>query len=472
MPSTSPGDSSRKRPYVSRISENSSVLRHSARRAIDTALRDPEHRLQTSVASDRGAPSAREKNSSEHVRAAVGHCRAPRVMLAVATNPAPIKTVRWASRCEALCVDTGAKITEELCDSRSRIRTEATQQLREARALAHQQAATSLCERGLRAAELAEEHGKLKDAEMILAAIVTQLRRRLAAPEIASWLDRQRLRLASIDAEIRDETEEHGRLRRRLTSSVSANDGQRMLETPVLIRTKSLEELQADEDELGVPEGEGASSRAPGTPEPAGCQLLPPRRRVENDENVAPGEDETPAACDVVASASPERDGDSSDTGGAHGRADLRDGEGVDTAGADVAPEEAPPEGDTVTDRASSSSPLAPNEVALMARACFAQSRVHTLRGRREEAETAREAGATYARMCTHVFGDTDEADRIRSGSPVGGREREGERGGGGGKRPREEDEEEEADATTTGKSAKKESLGRVDAAPREGVFA
>ena len=111
-----PGDSSRKRPYVSRISENSSVLRHSARRTIDTALRDPEHRLQTSVASDRGAPSAR-KNSSEHVRAAVGHCRAPCVMLAVATNPAPIKTVRWASRCEALCVDTGAKITEELCDS-------------------------------------------------------------------------------------------------------------------------------------------------------------------------------------------------------------------------------------------------------------------------------------------------------------------------------------------------------------------
>ena len=411
------------------------------------------------------------------MRAAVGHCRAPCVMLAVATNPAPIKTVRWASRCEALCVDTGAKITEELCDSPSRIRTEATQQLREARALAHQQAATSLCERALRAAELAEEHGKLKDAEMILAAIVTQLRRRLAAPEIASWLDRQRLRLASIDAEIRDKTEEHRRLQRRLMSSVSANGGQRMLETPVLIRTKSLEELQADEDELGVPEaegaeGEGAPSRAPGTPEPVGRQLLPPRRRVENDENAAPAEDETHAACDVVASASLERDGDSSDAGGAHGRADLRDGEGAVPA-TDVAPEEAPSEGDPGADRASSSSsPLAPNEVALMARACFAQSRVHTLRGRREEAETAREAGATYARMCTHVFGDTDEADCIRSGSPVGGREREGERGGGGGKRPREEDEEEEADATTTGKSAKKESLGRVDAAPREGVFA
>lgn len=471
MPSTSPGDSSRKRPYVSRISENSSVLRDTAKRAIDTAPRDSEHRLQTSVASDRvhRQPGKKTPLSTCAPPSRVLHCRAPSVMLAVATNPAPIKTVRWASRCEALCVDTGAKITEELCDSRSRIRSEATQQLREARALAHQQAATSLCERGLRAAELAEEHGKLKDAEMILAAIVTQLRRRLAAPEIASWLDRQRLRLASIDAEIRDETEEHGRLRRRLTSSVSANDGQRMLETPVLIRTKSLEELQADEDELGVPEGEGASSRAPGTPEPAGCQLLPPRRRVENDENVAPGEDETPAACDVVASASPERDGDSSDTGGAHGRADLRDGEGVDTAGADVAPEEAPPEGDPVADRASSSSPLAPNEVALMARACFAQSRVHTLRGRREEAETAREAGATYARMCAHVGAADEETDGIGSGSG-GGREREGERGGG--KRPREEEEEEEADATTTGKSAKKESLGTVDAAPREGVFA
>ena len=51
------------------------------------------------------------------------------------------------------------------------------------------------------------------------------------------------------------------------------------------------------------------------------------------------------------------------------------------------------------------------------------------------------------------------ESDRGREG-----REREGERGGG--KRPREEEEEEEADATTTGKSAKKESLGTVDAAP------
>ena len=381
-------------------------------------------------------------------------------MLAVATNPAPIKTVRWASRCEALCVDTGAKITEELCDSPSRIRTEATQQLREARALAHQQAATSLCERGLRAAELAEEHGKLKDAEMILAAIVTQLRRRLAAPEIASWLDRQRLRLASIDAEIRDETEERGRLQRRLMSSVSANGGQRMLETPVMIRTKSLEELQADEDELGVPEG--APSSAPRTPEPVVGQLLPPRREVENDENAAPGGDETPAACDVVvAAASPERDGDErGDTG--------HDGGGAVPA-ADVASEEAPSEHHPVADRASS-----PNEVALMARACFAQSRVHTLRGRREEAETAREAGATYARMCAMLY-----ADGFGTGSPVGEHEqREGERcDGGGGKRRREEAEEEEeeddADATTTGKSAKKESLGRVeDAAPREGVFA
>ena len=104
-----------------------------------------------------------------------------------------------------------------------------------------------------------------------------------------------------------------------------------------------------------------------------------------------------------------------------------------------------------------------------MARACFAQSRVHTLRGRREEAETAREAGATYARMCALVGAADEETDGIGSGSG-GGREREGERGGG--KRPREEDEEEEADATTTGKFAKKESLGTVDAAPREGVFA
>ena len=411
------------------------------------------------------------KKLFQDVRAALGHCRAPCVMLAVATNPAPIKTVRWASRCEALCVDTGAKITEELCDSPSRIRTEATQQLREARALAHQQAATSLCERGLRAAELAEEHGKLKDAEMILAAIVTQLRRRLAAPEIASWLDRQRLRLASIDAEIRDKTEERRRLQRRLMSSVGANGGQRMLETPVMIRTKSLEELQADEDELGVPEGagaegEGAPSRAPGTPEPVGSQLLPPsKRRVENDENAAPGRDETSAACDVVvAAASPERDGDEKgDTGGAHGRAD-RDGA---VPAADVAPKEAPTEGDPVADKISLSPavspPLAPNEVALMARACFAQSRVHTLRGRREEAETAREAGATYARMCAQLCGDgaDDDADGFGTGSGfVGERERRtpGERGVSDGGKRRREEEEEEDDAespTTTGKSTK-----------------
>ena len=314
-------------------------------------------------------------------------------MLAVATNPAPIKTVRWASRCEALCVDTGAKITEELCDSPSRIRTEATQQLREARALAHQQAATSLCERGLRAAELAEEHGKLKDAEMILAAIVTQLRRRLAAPEIASWLDRQRLRLASIDAEIRDKTEERRRLQRRLMSSVGANGGQRMLETPVMIRTKSLEELQADEDELGVPEaegaeGEGAPSRAPGTPEPVDPPIVTPVKEAggkRRERGSGPRRD--------FRGVRRRRRGRVSGEGR---RREGRRGRRSRTRGSRRRrrhPRRGAVRGRPWRRASSSSSPLAPNEVALMARACFAQSRVHTLRGRREEAETAHTEG-------------------------------------------------------------------------------
>ena len=124
-------------------------------------------------------------------------------MIAVAARtPAPIKTVRWASSCEALILDTGAVEREELCDSPSSIRLEATQQLREARAFVHRQAATSLCERGLRAAELAEEHGRLKDAELILGAIVAQLRRRMATQEIATWMEQQRRRLATVDADL------------------------------------------------------------------------------------------------------------------------------------------------------------------------------------------------------------------------------------------------------------------------------
>ena len=259
-------------------------------------------------------------------------------------------------------------------------------------------------------------------------------------------------------------------------SSVSANGGQRMLETPVLIRTKSLEELQADEDELGVPEaegaeGEGAPSRAPGTPEPVGRQLLPPRRRVENDENAAPAEDETHAACDVVASASLERDGDSSDAGGAHGRADLRDGEGAVPA-ADVAPKRRHP-------RSTRRGPRVVVVVAARAERGGADGPRVFRSEQGAHAEGTEGGGGDGARGGGDVREDVHtrfwrhrRSGLHQIGVPGGGREREGERGGGGGKRPREEDEEEEADATTTGKSAKKESLGRVDAAPREGVFA
>ena len=215
-------------------------------------------------------------------------------MIAVAARtPAPIKTVRWASSCEALILDTGAVEREELCDSPSSIRLEATQQLREARAFVHRQAATSLCERGLRAAELAEEHGRLKDAELILGAIVAQLRRRMATQEIATWMDRQRRRLATVDAEIERKTEEHRRRRAAEMAALNAKGGPRMLEMPVLVRTPSLEELQADDDELDVPAE--AATVVPGTP-PGMAQLLTRISSQRNDENVAPSDEDTPAA--------------------------------------------------------------------------------------------------------------------------------------------------------------------------------
>ena len=359
-------------------------------------------------------------------------------MIAVAARtPAPIKTVRWASSCEALILDTGAVEREELCDSPSSIRLEATQQLREARAFVHRQAATSLCERGLRAAELAEEHGRLKDAELILGAIVAQLRRRMATQEIATWMDRQRRRLATVDAEIERKTEEHRRRRAAEMAAVNAKGGPRMLEMPVLVRTPSLEELQADDDELDVPAE--AATVVPGTP-PGMAQLLTRISSQHNDENVAPSDEDTPArACDVADTTSPEREED--DDAKARGEDAKAEDERADVTPADAS-----------FDQPTQLAADAPDEVALMARACYAQSRVHTLRGRWEEADAAREMGSVYARMCAAPAEAVPEKNFREEGndSPVVG------------KRDRETDAVE-----TTGKAAKVSdgTSGRVEVA-------
>ena len=367
-------------------------------------------------------------------------------MIAVAARtPAPIKTVRWASSCEALILDTGAVEREELCDSPSGIRLEATQQLREARAFVHRQAATSLCERGLRAAELAEEHGRLKDAELILGAIVAQLRRRMATQEIATWMEQQRRRLATIDAEIERKTEEHRRRRAALMAALNAKGGPRMIEMPVLVRTPSLEELQADDDELDVPAE--AATVVPGTP-PGMAQLLTRISSRHNDENVAPNDEDTPArACDVADTTSPEWDeDDDAKAGGEDAKAEDEDEKAEDER-ADFTPADASFDQVLAAD--------APDEVALMARACYAQSRVHTLRGRWEEADSAREMGSVYARMCAAPASDEEAV------SEKNFRE-EGNDSPAVGKRARETDAVE-----TTGKAAKVSdgTSGRVEVA-------
>ena len=370
-------------------------------------------------------------------------------MIAVAARtPAPIKTVRWASSCEALILDTGAVEREELCDSPSSIRLEATQQLREARAFVHRQAATSLCERGLRAAELAEEHGRLKDAELILGAIVAQLRRRMATQEIATWMEQQRRRLATVDAEIERKTEEHRRRRAALMAALNAKGGPRMIEMPVLVRTPSLEELQADDDELDVPAE--AATVVLGTP-PGMAQLLTRISSRHNDENVAPNDEDTPArACDVADTTSPEWDeDDDAKAGGEDAKAEDEDAKAEDER-ADVAPADA-----SFDQPSSQLAADAPDEVALMARACYAQSRVHTLRGRWEEADSAREMGSVYARMCAAPASDEEAV------SEKNFRE-EGNDSPAVGKRARETDAVE-----TTGKAAKVSDgmSGRVEVA-------
>ena len=87
-----------------------------------------------------------------------------------------------------------------------------------------------------------------------------------------------------------------------------------------------------------------------------------------------------------------------------------------------------------------------------MARACYAQSRVHTLRGRWEEADAAREMGSVYARMCAAPAEAVPEKNFREEGndSPVVG------------KRARETDAVE-----TTGKAAKVSdgTSGRVEVA-------
>ena len=370
-------------------------------------------------------------------------------MIAVAARtPAPIKTVRWASSCEALILDTGAVEREELCDSPSSIRLEATQQLREARAFVHRQAATSLCERGLRAAELAEEHGRLKDAELILGAIVAQLRRRMATQEIATWMEQQRRRLATVDAEIERKTEEHRRRRAAEMAALNAKGGPRMLEMPVLVRTPSLEELQADDDELDVPAE--AATVVPGTP-PGMAQLLTRISSQRNDENVAPSDEDTPAAttCDVADTTSPERyEDDDAKAGGEDAKVEDEDAKAEDER-ADVTP------ADASFDQPTELAADAPDEVALMARACYAQSRVHTLRGRWEEADSAREMGSVYARMCAAPASDEEAV-------PEKNFREEGNESPVVGKRARETDAVE-----TTGKAAKVSdgTSGRVEVA-------
>ena len=86
-----------------------------------------------------------------------------------------------------------------------------------------------------------------------------------------------------------------------------------------------------------------------------------------NDENVAPSDEDTPArACDVADTTSPEREEEED------AKAGGEDAKAEDER-ADVTP------ADASFDQSSSQLAAdAPDEVALMARACYAQSRVHT----------------------------------------------------------------------------------------------
>ena len=215
-----------------------------------------------------------------------------------------------------------------------------------------------------------------------------------------------------------------------------------MLEMPVLVRTPSLEELQADDDELDVPAE--AATVVPGTP-PGMAQLLTRISSRRNDENVAPSDEDTPAAttCDVADTTSPEREeDDDAKAGGEDAKAEDEDAKAEDER-ADVTP------ADASFDQPTQLAADAPDEVALMARACYAQSRVHTLRGRWEEADAAREMGSVYARMCAAPAEAVSEKNFREEGndSPVAG------------KRARETDAVE-----TTGKAAKV-SDGRVEVA-------
>ena len=165
-----------------------------------------------------------------------------------------------------------------------------------------------------------------------------------------------------------------------------------------------------------------------------------------NDENVAQSDEDTPAAttCDVADTTSPKREeDDDAKAGGEDAKAEDEDAKAEDER-ADVTPADA-----SFEQPSSQLAADAPDEVALMARACYAQSRVHTLRGRWEEADAAREMGSVYARMCAAPAEAVSEKNFREEGndSPVAG------------KRARETDAVE-----TTGKAAKV-SDGRVEVA-------
>ena len=285
----------------------------------------------------------------------------------MATEPpgAP-KTVTWTDTAR---FDTGEWVS--LCDDPSELRLKCTQGLREAR----REQATQACahyEQALAAAEVAEDDGRLDESRQIIELVMNHLQDSMASSEFEGRLRAIAAKRAegasttttttNVASSEEEETRRSLKAAATTAPAVEEEEEEDASGGASLTRTKSLQELEASEDEeIGLLVDLARDRDAP-------------RRREDDGGGVAAPETPTPETETEKENKIP--------------------GAGRD----DESEKENAPASDPAPGALSEMSSLVPDEIVLMAHACFLAGRVRERLGETTEARAFRVVGLKYAR--------------------------------------------------------------------------
>ena len=285
----------------------------------------------------------------------------------MATEPAGApKTVTWTDTAR---FDTGEWVS--LCDDPSELRLKCTQGLREAR----REQATQACahyEQALAAAEVAEDDGRLDESRQIIELVMNHLQDSMASSEFEGRLRAIAAKRAAgasttttttnVASSEEEETRRSLKAAATTAPAVEEEEEEDASGGASLTRTKSLQELEASEDEeIGLLVDLARDRDAP-------------RRREDDGGGVAAPETPTPETETEKENKIP--------------------GAGRD----DESEKENAPASDPAPGALSEMSSLVPAEIVLMAHACFLAGRVRERLGETTEARAFRVVGLKYAR--------------------------------------------------------------------------